>query len=66
MSIEEIMSLPATVDVPTAGLPFKLGRAKSYKLAREGNFPCRVIKVGRNYRVPKADLLRALGLEPPG
>jgi hypothetical protein len=63
MSIEELRRLPTTVDVVTAGRAFGLGRAKAYRLAAEGTFPCKITKVGRNYRVLAANLHRALGLE---
>lgn len=63
MSIEDVQRLPATVDVPTAGRAFGFGRAKAYRLAREGSFPCKVTKVGRSYRVSVADLRRALYID---
>ncbi|WP_232383860.1 hypothetical protein [Actinomadura violacea] len=58
----EIRSLPATIDLVTAGRVFGVGRTKAYQLARTGDFPCRVLRVGRNYRVATADLITALGL----
>ncbi|WP_067456897.1 hypothetical protein [Actinomadura macra] len=63
MSIERLRALPATVDVVTAGQAFGFGRAKAYRLAREGHFPCKITKVGRNYRVLTIDLHRALGVD---
>ncbi|MEU9018671.1 DNA-binding protein [Actinomadura sp. NPDC048394] len=58
----EIRSLPATVDLVTAGRVFGVGRTKAYQLVRTGRFPCRVLRVGHNYRVCTADLLTVLGL----
>lgn len=58
----EIRSLPAVVDLVTAGRAFGIGRTTAYQLARTGRFPCRVMQVGRGYRVRTADLLNALGL----
>jgi predicted DNA-binding transcriptional regulator AlpA len=63
MSIEEVRRLPATIDVPTAGRVFGFGRAKAYRLAHDGNFPCKITKIGRNYRVSVADLRRALNID---
>ncbi|WP_242891140.1 DNA-binding protein [Actinomadura litoris] len=60
----EIRSLPVTIDLVTAGRAFGVGRTKAYQLARTGQFPCKVLRVGRNYRVATADLLAALGLRP--
>lgn len=62
----ELRSLPVTVDLVTAGRAFGVGRTKAYQLARTGRFPCRVLCIGRNYRVLTADLLAALGLTGPG
>lgn len=63
LSIEDVRRLPATVDVATAGRAFGFGRAKAYRLAREGTFPCKVTKVGRSYRVSTADLRRVLNID---
>ena len=52
----------ATVDLLTAASALGLGRTKAYALARTGEFPCRVIRIGETYRVPTAGLLELLGL----
>ncbi|MFI0453108.1 DNA-binding protein [Actinomadura sp. 6N118] len=65
MTMGELLDLPATVDLPTAGRAFGLGRNTSYQLARRGEFPCRVLRLGRSYVVPTAELLRVLGLDLP-
>ncbi|TYB41010.1 helix-turn-helix domain-containing protein [Actinomadura chibensis] len=64
MTAAEIRSLPATIDLVTAGRVFGVGRTKAYQLARTGEFPCRVLRVGQSYRVSTADLLAVLGLTP--
>ena len=66
MSLDELLGLPVTMDLPTAGRAFGLGRTKSHEMARTGEFPCRVLRVGRFYRVRKADLMHALGLTVDG
>lgn len=65
MTRAELLALPVTVDVPTAARALGLGRSTGYELARRGEFPCRVLRVGSSYRVPTADLMRVLGVEPP-
>ena len=60
----QLLALPVTVDVPTAALALGLGRSTAYDLARRGKFPCRILRIGSSYRVPTADLLRVLGIEP--
>lgn len=62
----EIRKLPAVVDLVTAGRALGLGRTKAYQLARSGEFPCRILRVGASYLVPTADLLALLGLNPDG
>ena len=46
----------------TAARILGIGRTKAYELARHGEFPCRVIRIGDLYRVSTADLLRLLGV----
>ena len=52
----------ATVDLATAAAALGLGRTKAYELARRGQFPCRVIRSGRVYRIPTPGLLELLGV----
>ena len=59
----DILAWPVTVDVPTAGRCFGLGRNVSYDLARMGQFPVPVLKLGeRKMRVTRASLLAALSI----
>lgn len=60
----ELLALPAVVDVATAARALGLGRSTAYELARRDEFPCRVLRIGSSYRIPTADLLRALGIDP--
>ncbi|MFG3287217.1 helix-turn-helix domain-containing protein [Streptomyces sp. NPDC048179] len=64
LSRTELLALPATTDVETAGRAFGLGRTTAYALARSGEFPCAIVRAGRGYRVVTADLLRVLRLTP--
>lgn len=65
MSRDELLKLPVTVDLRTAAKAFGLGRTLAYALAQNDNFPCRVLKLGERYKVTRADLFRALGVEDP-
>ena len=60
----ELLALPAVVDVATAARALGLGRSTAYELARRGELPCRVLHIGSSYRIPTADLLRVLGIDP--
>jgi hypothetical protein len=59
---QRIRALGAITDLPTAGRIFGLGRAMSYELARTGQFPVPIIRVGARYKVPVTGILAALGL----
>lgn len=63
MSVEELLALPVSVDLVTAGRAFGLGRTKAFELAQGGEFPCRVLRVGRKYRVPRSAIFEALGID---
>jgi predicted DNA-binding transcriptional regulator AlpA len=64
MTLAELLAMPVTVDIGTAARALGLGRSTGYELARRDEFPCRVLHVGSSYRVPTAELLRLLGVDP--
>jgi hypothetical protein len=64
MTEAELLALPSAVDLTTAGRAFGIGRTKAFELARAGEFPVKVLRVGRKFRVPKAAILEALGVAP--
>jgi hypothetical protein len=64
MRLEELLALPATVNVTTAGRALGIGRDKAYELIRTGTFPVRTLALGGTVRVPTAELWRVLGVEP--
>ena len=62
LTLAEVMALPAVTDLISAGKALGIGRTRSYELARSGDFPCQVVRVGKTYRVPTAGLLALLGM----
>lgn len=62
MSRGELLELPAAVDLGTGNRALGLGRSKGYELAKRGQYPCKVLRLGNAYRVVTADLLALLGL----
>jgi hypothetical protein len=62
---EELLELPVTVDVVTAGRAFGISRDGTYDLLRRDEFPVRTVRVGRCRRVPRAELFRVLGVRDP-
>jgi hypothetical protein len=72
MTTAELHAIPVSVDLVTAGRVFGLGRTRAFELARAGDFPCRVIPIGRRadgtpvkYRVPRSAIFEALGIDDP-
>lgn len=63
LSRRELLELPPSVDLVTAGRALGIGRTKAYELARAEDFPARVLRLGNTYRVVTADLLRLLGIK---
>ena len=61
--VGSLLALPVSVDLTTAGRAFGLGRTRAFELAKAGEFPCRVLRVGIKYRVPRAAILEALGVD---
>lgn len=69
MSREELRGLPVVVDLETAARALRIGRTTAYRLAADGRFPVRVLRVGvKAYRVASADLIALLdpGTPTPG
>ncbi|AEW95198.1 MULTISPECIES: hypothetical protein [Streptomycetaceae] len=62
---EELLALPAVIDLDTANKALMIGRSTGYGLAKQGEYPVRVLRLGNAYRVPTAELLKLLGLERP-
>lgn len=51
LTVEELLALPATVDLPIAGRAHGIGRAYSYKLAQTDGLPFPVLRIGKRLRV---------------
>jgi hypothetical protein len=50
-----------TTDVATAGAILGTGRSKAYELAKIGEFPVAILRIGRRYLVPTSAKLTLLG-----
>lgn len=62
MRREELLALPVAIDLDTGNRALGLGRSKGYELAKRGEYPCKVLRLGKAYRVVTAELLNLLGL----
>lgn len=63
MQVADLLALPAAVDVVTAGRALGLARTTTYELARRGEFPVPLLRLGRQYRARRSDLLDLLGVQ---
>ena len=66
MTRDELQSLPAVLDVPTAAAVLGVGRTLAYELVRTGRWPSPVLRMGRLVKIPSAPLLRLLDQPPTG
>jgi hypothetical protein len=66
LSVEQLLDLPAAVDIETAGRAYGRGRTWSQEAARTGTFPVPVRRVGHRWIVRRCDLLADLGLDGSG
>jgi Helix-turn-helix domain len=62
-TIDAVRRLGATIDIETAGAILGIGRSKSYELAKRGDFPVRVLRIGKRYLVPTPSILALLGID---
>lgn len=63
LSFGEAFDLPLAVDLRTAARALGLCPATAYKLIQQDSFPFPVLRLGWQYRIPTADMLRTLGIE---
>lgn len=62
-TVDAVKALGTVTDIVTAGSILGVGRTVAYQLARDGQFPIPVIKVGERYTVPVGHLLKAIGVD---
>lgn len=62
LSANEVRAYGLTAPLDVASSALGIGRTKGQQLARSGEFPVRVLRIGSRYRVPTAELLAALGV----
>jgi hypothetical protein len=62
-TVQAVRDLGLTTDVQTAGAVLGIGRSKAYKMAKDDQFPVRLLHIGRRYVVPVAAILQLLGAD---
>ncbi|MFE2034236.1 DNA-binding protein [Streptomyces scopuliridis] len=63
MGLEELLALPATVNVATAARALGIGRDKAYQLIKADEFPVATLPLGSTVRVPTVALWKVLGVD---
>ena len=63
MTAEQVLALPAVVDLQTAARALGIGRTAAYDLVRSGAWPTPVLRVGKLIRIPTAPIAQLLCLE---
>lgn len=61
--VQELRGAGPTCSLAEAIKALGISRGHGYALARAGEFPVKVLRLGSTYRVVTADLLRVLGLD---
>ena len=54
-----------TTDLETAAAILGIGRTLAYELAKNNEFPIRLLRLGRRVLIPTTDLLTYLGVDYP-
>lgn len=62
MSVEDVRRLPVAFELDAANRAFGIGRTTGYALAKRGEYPVPVLRLGNAYRVRRADVLTLLGI----
>lgn len=62
MNAEELRALPVAVDVVTAGRALGLSRTTAYSMAKRGEFPVPLLRLGAQYKAKRSDLMALLGV----
>ncbi|MGW4388241.1 hypothetical protein [Streptomyces sp. NPDC004685] len=65
LSPAEVLALPAMPSVKQAFAALNIGASAGYQLIQNGEFPMEVLRLGRHFRVRRADLLAVVGLADP-
>jgi len=63
-TVDRVRRLGLTTDVETAGAVLGIGRSKAYELAKAGQFPVKVLRIGRRYLVSVPAILKMFDVDP--
>lgn len=63
---DDVRRLGLTTDIETAGAVLGIGRTMAYGLAKRGEFPVKVLRIGSRYVVPTVGLITVLCVDKTG
>ncbi len=61
--MDELRDAPPTITLGLANRALGISKGHGYALARRGEYPVRLLKLGGSYRVVTSELLALLGIE---
>ncbi|MDQ1250333.1 MAG: hypothetical protein QG597_4712 [Actinomycetota bacterium] len=61
-TVQEVLALPVTVDLMTTARALGISKTVAYHLARTGQYPVPLYRVGARYRCLRSTLLVHLGI----
>jgi predicted DNA-binding transcriptional regulator AlpA len=64
-TLREAQNLPATLSLIEAGRWLGIGRTSTYQMIKDGCFPIRTLRLGRQLRIATCDLLDYLNITIP-
>lgn len=62
MSVSEARALPISMTLDTANRALSIGRTAGYAMAKRGDYPVPLLRLGAQYRVRRSDVLSLLGV----
>ena len=63
-TLDDLRQAPPTISLSEANRVIGISRGNGYTLAKRGEYPVRVLRLGGTYRVVTADLLALLEAAP--
>jgi len=61
---QDLIDAGPTIEMPLANEALGISRAHGYALAKRGEYPVRLLRLGSSYRVVTSELWALLGIDP--
>lgn len=63
MPLEELLAQPPAMDLRATCRAINIGKTSGYAMVKAGEFPLPVLRIGKQYRVRRSDVLAYLGID---